>query len=84
MAICNPWLEYLQDCNLLGIEKKKQMDLLHFKMRLADNLINLGRSDNIKRPRGRPTSASRHRLHLLQKRKRQRNQSRIKKPVMIT
>jgi len=58
MAICNSWLEYLQDCNLLGIEKKKQMDLLRFKMRLADNLINLGRFNNIKRPRGRPTSAS--------------------------
>ncbi|KAE9524126.1 hypothetical protein AGLY_015491 [Aphis glycines] len=38
--------------------EKKQMDILHFKMRLAGNLINLGRSDNIKRPRGRPTSAS--------------------------
>jgi len=58
MAICKSWLEYLQDCKLLGIEKKKQMDLLHFKMRLADNLINLGRSDNRKRPRGRLTSAS--------------------------
>lgn len=34
------------------------MDLLHFKMRLADNLINLGRSDNIKRPRGRSNNAS--------------------------
>ncbi|XP_060862211.1 piggyBac transposable element-derived protein 3-like [Metopolophium dirhodum] len=84
MAICNSWLEYLQDCNLLGIEKKKQMDLLHFKMRLADNLINLGRCDNIKRPRGRPTSASTPSPSPpFKKKKRQKNQSRIKKPVTI-
>lgn len=73
MAICNSWLEYLQDCKLLGVEKKKQMDLLHFRMRLADNLIKLDRYDNIKRSRGRPSAIQLHRLHLQQKRKLPKN-----------
>uniref|UniRef100_A0A2S2NID8 PiggyBac transposable element-derived protein 1 n=2 Tax=Schizaphis graminum TaxID=13262 RepID=A0A2S2NID8_SCHGA len=44
MACCNSWLEYLKDCDQFKIKKKDRMDLLNFKLRLADNLINLGNS----------------------------------------
>jgi len=30
MAICNSWLDYLQDCNLLCIEKKKANEFTAF------------------------------------------------------
>lgn len=39
MAISNSWLEYIEDCKLLSIPLKKSMDLLHFRLRLAHNLV---------------------------------------------
>lgn len=58
MAMCNSWLEYLEDCTKLGVFKKKRMDLLKFRMRLADNLINFGRYDIAKKPRGQPSTST--------------------------
>ncbi|KAL4088781.1 hypothetical protein QTP88_023865 [Uroleucon formosanum] len=57
MACCNSWLEYLKDCDKFKIKKKDRMDLLNFKLRLADNLINLG-SSAVTKSRGRPSSST--------------------------
>ena len=57
MACCNSWLEYLKDCDKFKIKKKDRMDLLNFKLRLADNLINLGNSV-VTKSRGRPSSST--------------------------
>ena len=55
-ALVNSWLEYRKDCEILGVSKKKVLDLLHFRMRVADGLINVGKIVNIPR-RGRPSSS---------------------------
>lgn len=39
MAVANSWLEYKQDAENMGILKKDQKDLLHFKTTLAEELI---------------------------------------------
>lgn len=58
MAISNSWLEYIEDCKLLSIPPKKRMDLLHFRLRLAHNLVYLDKFEIKKRSRGRPSEGS--------------------------
>jgi len=58
MAITNSWLEYNLDCKNLNIPNKDRMDLLEFRLRLADNLINVGNVNTPKRQRGRPREDS--------------------------
>lgn len=36
LVLVNSWFEYKKDCEILGIQKKKILDLLHFRMRVAD------------------------------------------------
>ncbi|XP_060846479.1 piggyBac transposable element-derived protein 3-like [Rhopalosiphum padi] len=56
MAVANSWLEYKQDAENMGILKKDQKDLLHFKTTLAEELVMVGRFSPGKK-RGRPTSS---------------------------
>jgi len=58
MAVTNSWLEYYQDCKNLNILNKDRMDLLEFRLRLADNLIYVGKVDTPKIPRGCPRECS--------------------------
>lgn len=42
MAISNCWIQYKNDAENLKVPKNKIMDLLHFRMELAENLILVG------------------------------------------
>ncbi|XP_050293817.1 piggyBac transposable element-derived protein 3-like [Anthonomus grandis grandis] len=55
-ALVNSWLEYKKDCQPCNVPKKKIMDLLDFRMTIAESLIKMGQkvpSDK----RGRPSSS---------------------------
>lgn len=56
LAIVNAWFEYRQDCDRLKIPKKAQMDLLHFRMRLAEGLVKVGK--RVPSKRGRPSNST--------------------------
>lgn len=56
-AIVQSWLEYKRDANQLQIPEKKIMDLLEFRIRVADGLIYCGNLVN-KKKRGRPSSSN--------------------------
>lgn len=59
MAINNSWLSrYYLDCKKLNILDKDRMDLLEFRLRLADNLINKRKGHTPKRQRDRPREDS--------------------------
>lgn len=53
MACVNSWLEYKLDCKHIGIYKT--MDLLHFKERLGETLILVGKT--LVKKRGRPSNS---------------------------
>lgn len=55
MATVNCWLEYKIDYENLSLDKKKKMDLLHFKERLGETLILVG--STIVKKRGRPSNS---------------------------
>jgi len=44
MAVSNSWLQYIEDTKKLKVPKKEIMDLLSFRMRLAEELIYLGKT----------------------------------------
>lgn len=57
MAVSNSWLEYINDAKQLKIKKKDTLDLLGFRMRLAKELILLGKTViTPSRKVGRPSS----------------------------
>lgn len=56
MATVNSWLEYKMDYGHLNLEKNKKMDLLHFKERLGETLIIVGKT--FEKKRGRPSKIS--------------------------
>lgn len=57
MAISNSWLEYINDAKQLKIKKKDTLYLLGFRMRLAKELILLGKTViTPSRKVGRPSS----------------------------
>lgn len=55
MATVNSWLEYKMDFEHLNLNKKKKMDLLHFKERLGETLVLVGKT--FIKKRGRPSSS---------------------------
>lgn len=55
MACCNAWFEYIKDCTYFEVPKNKQLDLLHFKMRVVDSLLYFERTHK-KKSRGWPTN----------------------------
>lgn len=42
MVCCNLWIKYLRDYDQFKVNTNDRMNLLNFKLRLVDNLINLG------------------------------------------
>ena len=50
LPCANSWLEYMRDMERLG--EKKKMDFLHFKLRIGEALIMMGKGN--KRKQGRP------------------------------
>lgn len=55
-SLVNSWVEYRKDCQRLQVPEKNILDLLHFRIRVAQALIKSGKSV-LKSKRGRPTSA---------------------------
>lgn len=53
MVVANCWLQYLEDANLLNVQKNKTLDLLHFRLQLATLFIYYGKSATPKK-KGRP------------------------------
>lgn len=59
LAVVNSWLEYRRDAETAGIPKARVLDLLHFRMRLSDSLLTVGKpvvSSKRGRPSGSPAS----------------------------
>lgn len=56
LAIVNSWFEYKAEATKLKINEKDILSLLHFKLKIADDLINVGKV--IPRIRGRPSTSS--------------------------
>ncbi|CAI6356435.1 unnamed protein product [Macrosiphum euphorbiae] len=57
MAVSNSWLEYIEDTKQLKVPKKEIMDLLSFRMRLAEELIYMGKTVTPPtKKKGRPPS----------------------------
>ncbi|XP_068084155.1 piggyBac transposable element-derived protein 3-like [Anabrus simplex] len=54
-AIVCSWLEYKRDCTAVGVPVKNVLDLLHFRMRIAESLVKAGKPQSKKR--GRPSCA---------------------------
>ncbi|CAI6356352.1 unnamed protein product [Macrosiphum euphorbiae] len=61
MAISNCWIQYKKEADILKVPKKKIMDLLDFRMELAENLILVGKPITPKR-RVRPSREQREQL----------------------
>jgi hypothetical protein len=55
IAAVNSWIEYRKDSKIQGIPEKNIMDLLHFKLGLAKDLIYVGKSRKGNK-RGRPST----------------------------
>lgn len=53
MAVTNSWLEYKMACEALALPKKRILDLLAFRMQLAETLTKVGKTND--RRRGRPS-----------------------------
>ncbi|KAL2089767.1 hypothetical protein ACEWY4_014455 [Coilia grayii] len=51
------WLEYRRDQELQGTQPKQVMDLLQFKMAVAEALVRVGKTQSLKK-RGRPSSSN--------------------------
>lgn len=57
VAVANSWLQYKKDAEGLNVPKKYQLDLMKFKIDLAKDLINVGKTISPKR-RGRPAATN--------------------------
>lgn len=55
LACANSWLEYKNEAIVLEVEKKKNLDLLHFRAHIAEVLIKAHKTPS--RKRGRPSTA---------------------------
>lgn len=59
MAVTNSWLEYKRVADSLNVLKKDQLDLLHFRLQLAEEMVKVGKPASItKRKAGRPSTDS--------------------------
>lgn len=56
-ALVNSWIEYKRNCQANNVPKKKVIDLLEFRMRVAESLIKMGQNVTSNK-RGRPSSSS--------------------------
>lgn len=54
LAITNNWLEYRLEADALGISKKKQLDLIHFRYEIGEALIYANKGSALKPRLGRP------------------------------
>lgn len=50
IACCNAWLKYKKNYKYFNLTKKDTLDLLHFKLRVTDSLLNLKQNAKKKRP----------------------------------
>ncbi|KAL2083481.1 hypothetical protein ACEWY4_021254 [Coilia grayii] len=57
VAVVNSCLEYRRDQELQGTQPKQVMDLLQFKMAVAEALVRVGKTQSLKK-RGRPSSSN--------------------------
>lgn len=57
MVVANCWIQYLKDAKYLNIQKNKILDLLHFWLQLANEIINCRKLTTPKR-KGRPSNTS--------------------------
>lgn len=57
LAVVNSWFEYRRDCERLQVPKKKQLELLDFRLYLADCLCKVGK-EAVNNKRGRPSSGT--------------------------
>ncbi|RXM28475.1 PiggyBac transposable element-derived protein 2 [Acipenser ruthenus] len=57
VAVVNSWLEYRRDAQHSGIPNKEVLDLLHFRMNVAECLVRLGKPQALKK-RGQPSIPS--------------------------
>ncbi|GBN67016.1 Retrovirus-related Pol polyprotein from transposon 297 [Araneus ventricosus] len=56
LAIVNSWIEYKNDMKVLSTPSKNILDLMNFRLKVADGLVNVGKQrGNLKR--GRPSLA---------------------------
>lgn len=55
VAVVNSWLEYRMDENRKGTQPKQVLDLLDFKLQVAEALVRVGKPQAL-RKRGRPSS----------------------------
>ncbi|XP_068082886.1 nose resistant to fluoxetine protein 6 [Anabrus simplex] len=44
LVLCISWIEYRRDSELSGVPKKQVMDLLHFRMLVAESLLKVGKA----------------------------------------
>lgn len=56
LAVCASWMEYRKDCSIVGVPEKEQMDLLAFRIDLAETLVNVNKTN--KNKVGRPSENS--------------------------
>lgn len=57
LVVANCWIQYLKDAKYLNIQKNKILDLLHFQLQLANQIINCRKLTTPKR-KGRPSNTS--------------------------
>ncbi|KAE9521970.1 hypothetical protein AGLY_017629, partial [Aphis glycines] len=57
LVVANCWIQYLKDAKYLNIQKNKILDLLHFRLQLANEIINCRKPITPKR-KGRPSNTS--------------------------
>lgn len=57
VAVVNSWLEYRRDQELQGTRPQLVIDLLDFKMKVAEALVCVGKTTTVKK-RGRPSSSN--------------------------
>lgn len=57
LAVVNSWLEYRRDKERQGVPAQYTLDLLHFKMNVAEALVRAGKPQAA-RKRGRPSTSS--------------------------
>lgn len=57
VAVVNSWLEFRRDNEYKGTQPQKIMDLLEFKMNVAEVLVRSGKPQGSKK-RGRPSNSN--------------------------
>ena len=58
LAVVNSWLEYRRSAEQQGTRKKDILDLLHFRLEVAECLVRKNKPVNMSKKRGRPSTSS--------------------------